>query len=514
MARQTRARQVTIDALFVQRKRTRRDLPKAAKSTKTSPPVKDAPVTLDLPCKDRRPLATPAPVEIDPLHHAVEFIGSCSSDRDLITALHRDGIDSVPESLVGRVRTQLEKCGTSLSTVGAMCGACDRQSALATICTHCRGTDVYIGRDQLPFQFVGVSRELIQGRTASAALRGLDAALRLLLNEANKATASFDTHGGDALFLFRFLAQRASDERVRVTALQLLKRVMARWDERHPSLSLRKGKHAHHHVLCFAEAVHAKLFLCDPATLPDLRDQLREALAGFRLQELIAFVPGQLLYLPDGVCGNCLKKNNLKKSTLCASCSREISPAIDYQSMFFALVWSGLFRNLDVDLKASDHCCRVEDILHHMGSLRPYRSVDDIGHSSFMGQAYFVTHLIFVMSDWGAHRLDPSLFAEEVVFIISNIETAIRLGDPELVGEFIHSLRILGASDADYAVRRGVGYLLQKERSLKGKGSWVKPNRPFYQVYHSIYCAIIGLVEIDCHPVAALPDPSWRRHFL
>jgi hypothetical protein len=60
------------------------------------------------------------------------------------------------------------------------------------------------------------------------------------------------------------------------------------------------------------------------------------------------------------------------------------------------------------------------------------------GQDSYVSQCYFLTHLIFVLSGWGAVRLTPaSLFVEEILFLISNMDVAIHMRDPELVGEFV-----------------------------------------------------------------------------
>lgn len=74
------------------------------------------------------------------------------------------------------------------------------------------------------------------------------------------------------------------------------------------------------------------------------------------------------------------------------------------------------------------------------------------------------------MSDWGRHTLRRELFEEEFVFIASNL-TQVRsiierlsnwfsrdtcqvifMEDPELTGEFLQCLRILGISRSDSTI--------------------------------------------------------------
>ena len=80
-----------------------------------------------------------------------------------------------------------------------------------------------------------------------------------------------------------------------------------------------------------------------------------------------------------------------------------------------------------------------------------------------------------VFSDWGQHMLPRQLFSEEFEFLVSNMDVIIRYllsfnfichfvklsydlrsmggtGDPELVGEFLQCLKLLGIdewSDSD-----------------------------------------------------------------
>jgi hypothetical protein len=61
---------------------------------------------------------------------------------------------------------------------------------------------------------------------------------------------------------------------------------------------------------------------------------------------------------------------------------------------------------------------------------------------SLLSQCYFVTHLLYVCSDWGAQPLSRALFAEELCFIIRYTPQVLRLKDPELVAEFVHCLRL------------------------------------------------------------------------
>ena len=53
-----------------------------------------------------------------------------------------------------------------------------------------------------------------------------------------------------------------------------------------------------------------------------------------------------------------------------------------------------------------------------------YKRVDELGHDFFRLQCYFVTHFIYVMSDWGRHQIQRALFEEELKFIVTNLTQA------------------------------------------------------------------------------------------
>ena len=51
------------------------------------------------------------------------------------------------------------------------------------------------------------------------------------------------------------------------------------------------------------------------------------------------------------------------------------------------------------------------------------QGVAETGSNLFAHQCYFATHFIYMMSGWGMRRLDPSLFWEEVNFFLDSFKT-------------------------------------------------------------------------------------------
>ena len=448
-----------------------------------------------------------------PLLRATELIFMAQDERvnliefqsifpvaDIVTAV-KQVTERHPE-LIARLKPSLDRSGCDICCPSIECASCSCISQLATICSECGTAFPY--DTSCPYTFAQVE---------ASALRCLDAFRKIMMDP--RQNKEFDTHGGDALFLFRYIATHSlPDSAVQIRAREVLLEVMGKWEERHPSLAA--DSHANN-FLVFAEAAHAKHGLSDTTPTHWVR-QLRETMATFSLSELLTLVPkklgkGNAPMLPRGVCSHCGRKNNVS-ATECIKCKRVMSRMIDYESTCFAIVWAGLFRDMGLELGGFDSKCSVSDVLELMPRLRPYGGIDAIGEQAFKAQGYFITHLIFVMSSWGAFRLEPEVFAEELAFLSSQLNTVIRLGDPELVGEFVQCLRLLGLSDEDFAVQRGVRYLLGREKSLKSKGEWVKPTRKFFQKYHAMYCALIGILPLEIDPDTSRLPENWRQYFV
>ena len=141
--------------------------------------------------------------------------------------------------------------------------------------------------------------------------------------------------------------------------------------------------------------------------------------------------------------------------------------------------------------------------------LRPYRSLEALGEAQFRFQVYFVTHLVFVVSGWGgrgwgARPVSRAVCAEEWLFLYANLQTCVALQDVELVGEVVHSLRLLQVPEADPVLQLGLRCLLDIEAELGCTGNFLSKQQvrtrrrddhadPFYYQYHAAFTAILGL---------------------
>ena len=80
----------------------------------------------------------------------------------------------------------------------------------------------------------------------------------------------------------------------------------------------------------------------------------------------------------------------------------------------------------------------VQHVIKLMKKIRPYQSLEKLGVSAYQLQGYFITHLMFILTNWGAVCLkERSLFAEELTFLLTNMKVVMEMNDPELVGEYL-----------------------------------------------------------------------------
>mmetsp|Transcript_11241 Transcript_11241/g.16817 ORF Transcript_11241/g.16817 Transcript_11241/m.16817 type:complete len:760 (-) Transcript_11241:172-2451(-) len=310
----------------------------------------------------------------------------------------------------------------------------------------------------------------------------------------------FKYHGGDIIFLYRNAITRSREGKVKEAAKKCVLNMIDRWDL---SVSIAKDSQIEY-VMGYVECLHAKQEL--KRLLPEesgfkLKEKIESALKHHALEDVIRFNPHHYLQkkgkpnpkTPKQYCYRC--GSYQKNFNQCRECGSELSETPDYEAMCEAVVWTSVFEDINIPVSACDGLARLEHILPLIEPLRPYRDLTQIGRDLFRLQCYFITHLVFILGGWGKRSLRPyrMLLAEELTFLSVNMSTVIRMKDPELVGEFVQALHILGLHDSDPIIEFGHRYLLR----TAGSTCWAKQKENFYKRYHSAYCGIIGLTDFQ-----------------
>jgi squalene cyclase len=145
------------------------------------------------------------------------------------------------------------------------------------------------------------------------------------------------------------------------------------------------------------------------------------------------------------------------------------------------------------------------DVLKWLPAMRPYRGSENGTNPDFFDTVYAVTHIIYTLNNYNQYRQSPILLPAEYQFLKSNLREAIKGDDPDMLGEFMDTLRAFGLTSEDPDIRAGMGYLLSHQNR---DGSWGKTyirNR-----YHPTWNGISGLSEYAWRAGEGLSFPEIK----
>ncbi|MCP3139483.1 hypothetical protein [Pyxidicoccus xibeiensis] len=123
---------------------------------------------------------------------------------------------------------------------------------------------------------------------------------------------------------------------------------------------------------------------------------------------------------------------------------------------------------------------------HMRGYAHPRRGV-----GGFYDSAYAISHVVYTLNDYGVWLLDPRLLPHEFEYLTTHLEAALEVGDPDMVGEFLDSLRAFGLDNEDPHVAAGIGFLVETQNR---DGSWGERDGALdYTRFHATWAALDGL---------------------
>lgn len=431
------------------------------------------------------------------------------------------------QRLVRRVRAQLLESSRDPACVDVRklrprtkCRACGRAGGLLrTACAHCGSLETGPAAAGLTEK----QRASLLKRRENAAVRAIKYAHAMGRKEPNE----FEYNAGDVAFLVRNAVPRSTG-RVSEAADRLVRDFARRYDASEAGVLDEYAEHDH--LMGWVEMQHAKLelgLLDAKGELDDARRRAARVLASLSLEDVTRLVPGQLPrgaapLSEAGYCAACGRFEAMKLGRCPGhaeegrpECGEPLRRVTCWETVCEAVVWSSVFAELGVPVRAADGRCSVGDVLRILPALRPYGNRRQMGRDSYQLMCYFVTHLVFVLTGWGAARVDVRrALAEEYLFLLTNMSSVVELGDAELVGEFVHTLRLFGADEWAPAMLQGTRFLLKTER----RGMFVGADEPYRKRYHAAYCGLIGLAEwtfdsereFGWHLFKGMPA-RWRR---
>src|SRR2546421_7324201 len=322
-----------------------------------------------------------------------------------------------------------------------------------------------------------------EGQRARAVRRGLEFIYRTALDRNN-----FEAYGSDYLWCFYTVGASVSDASVRRLAQQMGVERARRWRRTHRALPTDADSNT---VIDFAFGGDA----ADSLGLRDdeLKRQIRRAASRFSARDFLLFDPTSEPP-PADVPDECEfdHASNPRGTKFCRLCRRPLTMRTPQDGWYDALITTYTGERYGVRLGA-----RYGDVLKWLPALRPYRAKGGVADAGFYDNVYAVTHVVYTLNDYGLYQIPPALLPQEFEFLKSNLREAIKENDPDMLGEFMDSLRAFGMTDREEEIRAGIAYLLAHQNA---DGSWGDMReKDIYKRYHPTWNA-----------VAALSDYAWR----
>ena len=292
----------------------------------------------------------------------------------------------------------------------------------------------------------------------------------------------FAEYGSDLLSCFHFISHTSRDAQLRRRAREMGRERALRW---------RRDAHlpADADADTVIDLVHGTLSAAGLGYPDEAFDRrLREAVGNFTARDFLCFDP-TVEPPPRDVPDQCeCGLYNERGRKRCRQCRRRLTMASRYETWCYALmrVYTG-------ELFGAPAGSRYADVLKWLPSMRPYRGAEGGENPDFYETVYAVTHVVYTLNDYSVYRLSPRWLPEEFAFLKANLKEAIESEDPEMLGEFLDTLRAFGLEDDHPLVRRGIDYLLSRQNP---DGSWGDVDaEDIYQRYHPTWTAIDGLRE-------------------
>ncbi|HMH43906.1 MAG TPA: hypothetical protein VK557_10520 [Pyrinomonadaceae bacterium] len=183
----------------------------------------------------------------------------------------------------------------------------------------------------------------------------------------------------------------------------------------------------------------------------------------------------------------CETMNDRGRKT-CVKCRKRLTMASRYTVWQDALVGSFTGDCYGVRLGTS-----YADVIKWLPTMRPYPNFVTKDDWGFYDATYAVTHLVYTLNRYSCYRLLPRWLSAEYWFLKQNLTKAIIMGDPEIMGEFLDSLKSFGMTENHPLIRKGTNYLLATQNP---DGSWGDMEADdIYERYHPTWTAVDGLRE-------------------
>ena len=300
--------------------------------------------------------------------------------------------------------------------------------------------------------------------------------------------AVFADWGHDLLWCFYTISATSKDPKLREMARKMGHERALEWRRINPMVPAKIS----------VDEVATLLYGSDAADRlgardPGFKQQLRNAVRGYTATDFLLFDPAREpppSDIPDQ-CAKC-KRWNDRGVTVCRYCGAALTMRNRYDVWTDALIITYSEEIYGVRMGAP-----YRDVIRWIPVMRPYPARASVSTGAFYDVTYAITHVIYTLNDYNRYLLSPTWLPQEYQYLKTNLEEAVKLQDPETLGEFLDTLRDFGMTERDPLIRAGVDYALSKQNP---DGSWGDLTDPdIYSRYHSTWTAIDGLREYGFH---------------
>jgi hypothetical protein len=230
------------------------------------------------------------------------------------------------------------------------------------------------------------------------------------------------------------------------------------------------------------------------------KTRIRRMARAFSATDFLGFDPRREpppLNLPD-VCSCGASSSRERRRCEVVACGRPLTWMNRHRAWCLALTSAYCGERYGVMLGA-----RYRDVLKWLPTLRPYPTRGRLLAPAFADISYAVTHVVYTLNDYGRYTLSHVWLPWEYEFLRNGLDRAIGVGDPDIIGEYLDTLRTFSTvGDSDPQVRRGFDYLLSTQNSDGSWGEWDWDT--LYTGFHATWAAVDGLREFrrDGHGIA------------
>lgn len=291
----------------------------------------------------------------------------------------------------------------------------------------------------------------------------------------------FALYGHDLLNCFYFISATSLEPSLRRRAREMGRERARVWKREHPALPRKADAEV------VSEYIHAtyateRLGFRGPA----LKTQLRHAAKHLTALDYLWFDPANEPP-PGNVTEPCQCGTfNERGRKTCRDCRRRLVVINRYRLWYDALIATYNCERVGVRVGAS-----YREVLKWLPAMRPFRGRENGDNEDFYDCLYAVTHVVYTLNDYSLYRLKPRWLPQEYEFLKTNLREAIITEDPDMMGEFLDSLKAFGLKDTHPLIRTGMEFLLSRQNP---DGSWGDMNEEdLYHRYHPTWTAIDGL---------------------